>query len=650
MYQLRRHFFILFFICICTFWAGAQYTLKGSARQDNCNCYTLTPEESMKSGSVLNNTPLDLNKSFDFSFNVFLGCKDVDGADGMAFVLQTEIAKVGRRGSGMGIADISPSIAIALDTYQNIDPTVSDDNLNDPPYDHISIHINGVVRHGNDLDKTVRASASSDNIEDCQWHILRIKWVPSTKMLSAYFDGSLRVETSIDLVKDIFGNNSKVYWGFSSATGSRNNLQKFCTALKADFTTNFPENGTCVGNAISFTNSTVSFAPDASYFWDLGDGTTSTSKDVPSHLYTQPGNYTVKLAVTGQDGCSSDTVSQVITIASKPHAQFTVFDTCQGTAPRLVFLSDTVGATTQWLFNGNVLSTGDDQQPVLANLAAGKYALKAHIVSKFGCGTSEATEIFTIKSVPVVSAVVHDLCLNDQKLPFRAVQEDGAATITQWNWQLGNGQEANLQNPIPAYRSSGSYATRLWATASNGCTSDTITRMVTVHPAAVAFAGRDTTVTRNMPFQLKGSGEGRAVWTPAEGLSRNDVFNPTALLSDDQSYELTVTTAEGCVAKDTVNIKILRKTAIYVPTAFTPDGDGLNDRLKPTYNGIKKLVYFSVYNRWGEVVFQTSEMGTGWDGRHKGRELPAGTYVWILKAEDITGYTHQLKGSITLIR
>ena len=101
------------------------------------------------------------------SISMFIsGCIDSTGADGIAFVLQPISTNVGDIGEGLGFEGVSPSVGISLDTWQNL-------RRNDPSYDHISIQLNGVVTHGSDLAGPVPASATSDNIEDCQWHVLR---------------------------------------------------------------------------------------------------------------------------------------------------------------------------------------------------------------------------------------------------------------------------------------------------------------------------------------------------------------------------------------------------------------------------------------------------------------------------------------------
>ncbi|TMI86947.1 MAG: hypothetical protein E6H06_20315, partial [Bacteroidetes bacterium] len=123
MKKLRHYFFVILFAAV-SYHSFSQYILNGSASKNNCNCYTLTTEKITQSGSVWNSNKIDLSNSFDFHFNVYLGCKDLSGADGIVFILQPIILQpistsVGTTGEGMGFEGVSPSVGISLDTWQN---------------------------------------------------------------------------------------------------------------------------------------------------------------------------------------------------------------------------------------------------------------------------------------------------------------------------------------------------------------------------------------------------------------------------------------------------------------------------------------------------------------------------------------------------
>lgn len=637
--------FLLSCIPVLTF---SQYILNGSATQDNCNCYTLTPAAFTQSGSVWNSNKINLNNSFDFNFNVYLGCQDINGADGIVFILQPISTSLGSSGEGMGFSGISPSIGIALDTWQNL-------NLNDPTFDHISIQANGNVSHGADLAGPVQASSTSDNIEDCLWHILRITWDPSTQWLRAYFDGNLRVETQVNLVTTIFNNDPNVYWGFTGATGGANNLQQFCTALNPGFSTNAPNNSVCRGTPISFTDSSVSFAPVQSWYWSFGDGTTSTFQNPPPHVYNTPGQYEVKLVIKGLDGCVSDTLRRLIIVGTKPVANFQIFDTCMSKPVRVINQStNIIGTINQWTWIVDGLVMANDQQPILTVSTPGPHTVKLVVKTNIGCESDTVTRTFIANPAPVVAITVPHGCMNEP-ISFLASQSDNQTTVIQWNWSFGDGAISQSQNPVHNYSVSGNINVQLNAVASNGCVSDDISKAINVG-YIYARASNDTTILPNIPFQLKVdyggdfNGVPSFLWSPATGLSNGLTWNPTASLQDDMTYIVTVSTSQGCSVKDTVIIKVFKGSAVYVPTGFTPNGDGRNDFLRGLYIGIKKVHYFKVYNRWGQQIFSTNSLIEGWDGIIKGVKQQTGTYVWLLKAEDLGGKIYEMKGVSTLIR
>src|SRR5438477_9892174 len=134
MRKLLNYFLFTLFILLISNHSFSQYILNGSATQNTCNCYTLTTEVQFDSGSVWNANKINLENSFDFHFNVYLGCLDFTGADGIVFILQQKSGQIGTAGEGMGFEGVSPSVGISLDTWQNA-------NRHDPWFDHISIQL-----------------------------------------------------------------------------------------------------------------------------------------------------------------------------------------------------------------------------------------------------------------------------------------------------------------------------------------------------------------------------------------------------------------------------------------------------------------------------------------------------------------------------
>jgi gliding motility-associated-like protein len=627
---------LLYFVLICEPQAFSQYVLNGSAQTTSCNCYTLTTPTTTQSGSVWNATKINLNNPFDFWFNVFLGCSNT-GADGIVFMLQPLSTSVGTTGEGLGFGGVSPSIGISLDTYQNT-------NLSDPAFDHISIQKNGIVNHNNDLAGPVPISSLSDNVEDCQWHRLRISWDPLTQWLRTYFDGVLRREVQVDLIGSIFNNDPLVYWGFSGATGGEVNLQQFCTALNPVINTGLAANSACANYPVQFSSQSESFAPITAYHWNFGDGTTSSQEQPPLHQYAQPGTYTVMLRIRGLDGCEKDS-SKVITIGERPEASLQVFDTCYSRTPRLNYSAAGAGNVYAWLLNG--VPVAQNAPPPLDQAGPGPVSLEYIVMSQFPCDKADTAQVvYQVKPIPKIDMDSSQQCT---LLAFSGWQLDNATSINQWQWNFGDGNISAVQNPMHQYIQPGNYQLRVWAKADNGCISDTLYSQVVI-PSALAFAGNDTTVITGESFQLNGSGNGNPLWSPSAGLSDPFVYNPQTTIIDAQEFFLTVTTAEGCVGKDTVLVRSFAGPAIYVPSGFTPNGDGLNDLLKPVYVGIKKLDHFSVFNRWGQQVFTTMDMRKGWDGTIRQLPSPTGSFVWIIKGINNLDQPFIKKGTTTIIR
>ena len=174
-------------------------------------------------------------------------------------------------------------------------------------------------------------------------------------------------------------------------------------------------------------------------------------------------------------------------------------------------------------------------------------------------------------------------------------------------------------------------------------------------PSVRVFAGNDTIAAVGQPMQLRGQqiGDTSATifnWSPPTGLNDPNIINPIAILYRDQTYRLTMTTSQGCNGYDDIKIKVYNGPEIYVPSAFTPNGDGQNDVLHAVAVGIKTFKYFNIYNRWGQLVFSTNVPSKGWDGKINGMLQNNQAFVWM--AEGI-GYNNTMvkrQGSIVLIQ
>lgn len=235
-----------------------------------------------------------------------------------------------------------------------------------------------------------------------------------------------------------------------------------------------------------------------------------------------------------------------------------------------------------------------------------------------------------------------------------SAQLNGSMVGSSFAWSpLSSLTNANTLSPIASPVGTTAYV--LTVRDNIGCpkpSRDTV--LVKVLPKINAFAGNDTAVVVGQPLQLKASGGVKYSWSPATWLNKTDISNPVAIYSEDvenATYKVYVFNEANCVDSAFVSVKIFKTNPqVFVPTAFTPDGDGRNDLFRPIAVGISRIEYFRVFNRWGQLVFSTTVNGKGWDGRIGGKEQGSGTFVWLVKGVDYTGKTFFAKGTVTLIR
>ncbi len=168
----------------------------------------------------------------------------------------------------------------------------------------------------------------------------------------------------------------------------------------------------------------------------------------------------------------------------------------------------------------------------------------------------------------------------------------------------------------------------------------------------IADAGpSDTSVVIDQPLLLQATGSTNYLWTPNKWLTSNIISNPTSLPQNNITYSVEVSNNIGCKDVDTINVKVFfLPPNVYVPSAFTPNGDANNDLFRPIALGIKSLENFSVYNRWGEKIYETSRIYDGWNGKYKGVVQDPATYVWQINATDYKGNKIFRKGTVILIR
>jgi gliding motility-associated-like protein len=248
---------------------------------------------------------------------------------------------------------------------------------------------------------------------------------------------------------------------------------------------------------------------------------------------------------------------------------------------------------------------------------------------------------------------------HNQRYAFRTnVSTDYARPLYQWQistdkgpWTDIPGATGGTYEHLPT-GTSGSYRYRMTVVeernaAIRGCRIASDDVSINIHPVPVVNAGPDRTVIIGRSTNLDAQAEGEELswtWTPETFLENPESLKPKVKPTSDQLYTLTATSPWGCTASDQVAVSVIDK--FHVPNAFTPNGDGLNDVWKLPFLDPTLEAGVRVYNRFGQLVFQTETAQKGWNGTFNGQLQPTGTYVYLIVFKE----GPVMKGTVTLIR
>jgi gliding motility-associated-like protein len=187
--------------------------------------------------------------------------------------------------------------------------------------------------------------------------------------------------------------------------------------------------------------------------------------------------------------------------------------------------------------------------------------------------------------------------------------------------------------------------------SAEGCVINTQKQSILIDKAKPGIAYPVEYAIANYPYRLAARTFGSSVlWTPATNLDNPANVLPVFKGASEQTYSIEIKTNTGCVTIDTQQVKLIKGVDIFVPNAFSPNGDGLNEVLRPTLMGVKELEFFRIYNRWGQMMFETKTKRDGWDGKVNGKPQATGVVVWEAQALGVDGKVYAQKGTSVLLR
>jgi gliding motility-associated-like protein len=635
---------LLFYIVL--FWSSlsvqAQYSLQGDGVDMGSNCYQLTAETTNQMGSIWYEELIDLNDTFELQFTMNFGDLnnepgEIPGADGMMFVLQNESSTaVGNAGNGMGYGNLTPSLGIEFDTFQN-------KGIGDIFGDHIAIHKNGNVDHNNNnsLAGPVLANEENQEIEDGLNHAITIRWNPSTFQLDVYFDCEFRLGTTIDLINEVFEGESEVWWGFTASTGSLYNSQSVClyeNVSPSDDVNICPGNSTqlIAGGDInsSFTWFPPVYLDDPSIFNPIA---TPPSTQIYTVIYT--------------DFCGYIQVNSIAVIVEPIELELysnSTAITCD--VSEITFAATTNYPNTNITWEASEGGEYDEIDGFNATTTSGGVYIVTVVSEDGECAAEDLQEI-TIDTASYSASSGSAGILNCYTPTF-SLEGSSDNADAQFFWDTEDGTFFGNSNiPSPTITAGGTYTLTV-TNPSSGCVNSsiiTIEEDFTYPEISLGYPNGiiscETPSVQIVGTEIEPWGYDNIIewsWSEGGGLTEPWIINPNTQLPGE--YTLTIMFNEnGCTtSSESTTIELdefafIDISSIAFPNVITPNGDEFNDVLKPFFEETSIMEIdplqvldrydITVHNRWGQLVHESNGVPLSWDGRSNGDMLHSGAYI-----------------------
>jgi len=561
-------------------------------------------------------------------------------------------------GRGLGVTDISPT-AFLVDVCSNIYACGwGSQGVN-----------NNVGGTGGTLGLPVTGNAYKPTTDGQDFYLMVMKDDASALAYATFMGGGIS-EEHVDGGTSRFDRKGKVYQSVCAGCGSNddfpttpgavsntnnsnncnNAIFKFDLNLPiclADFT--YPN--ACKNFPMQFTNQSTSVL-SPSYQWTFGDGNSSTQAN-PSHAFLQSGLFDVTLIVTDPGSCNgADTITKkILVIGGVGSDTLSTITICNAQTTQIGFPPTNDSAIVyQWSPTGT-LSAANVSNPIASPTTTTTYLL---LVSNGVCVDTftQTVEIFA----DALTLQGSDVLCGGDTLQLSVTNSQPGQQLT-YSWQPVNQIISGANTATPSV--SPWQTTTYYVSVTNqiGCVfSDSIVINVfssvlfinaTANPDTIYF-GDTTQLNLSLSSNVTSFS-----WIADATLSSTTIENPLAFPPNTHTYYAEATDSQGCYKRDSVIVYVIntpcKESNIYIPNAFSPNGDGKNDVLYVRANNVTKI-YFAVYDRWGQKVFETRDISKGWDGIFNSKKIDPAVFGWYAEGECIGGNKFLKKGNVTLLR
>ena len=410
----------------------------------------------------------------------------------------------------------------------------------------------------------------------------------------------------------------------------------------------------CIPANVNFT-SQVQGNTSPTYHWNFGDGSTSTVPN-PSHVYTQSGLYIVQLIVDGPPPCYyKDTIThQILILSNSGNDTLPTVYICGGQHVQQVQIGiqPSLDTSIHYIWSpANYLNQTNIANPLASPPASTRYTL---IVSNGVCADTFAQK---------VQIDTNTLSLNNKALDCRTGDTTTLTAINSepgqytYNWLPASHIVSGGNTATPLVIVSQTTEFKVVVTNTDGCSySDSASVTYLATPPTVFATATPDTIMYGDTSQLNvtySSNVTSFYWSADTTLSSTQISDPLAYPRVTTTYTVNVTDSNGCKAEKQLTVHIqyppCAGSKLYIPNAFSPNNDGKNDKFIVRGSFIQDM-YFAVYDRWGQKMFETRDQNIGWDGTYDGKKLAPAVFGWYLEGTCESGDKFFKKGNVTLLR
>ena len=402
----------------------------------------------------------------------------------------------------------------------------------------------------------------------------------------------------------------------------------------------------CTGQQINFSALIQSQDSVVNVAWNFGNNTAGIGKNVFA-IYNVPGVYQVRLITTTLYGCA-DTALKTIRVDATPMVNAGPDkQICRGQSTQM----SVFGANTYTWSPVQSLSCVTCSNPVANPLLPTQFVVTGKTL--LGCSNTDTILLNVIQPFNMSVSPNDTICIGETTQLFA-----NGATRYLWNPVSGL-NSGTIPNPIASPTSTTDY-TVIGSDLYN-CFADTGFVRVVVGPYPTVKLNNGGTVLVGSVLSLNSTITNGPIrnytWTPADDLSCTNCPRPIAVINKPITYKVEVENIYGCSATDTISFKVRCEEGlqVYIPNAFSPDADGLNDVFMIRGKGLSSVKYFRIFNRWGQMIFERSNFAAndarnGWDGKVNGMPANPDVYVYTAEVNCAAGDTFIRKGNVTLVR